>query len=62
MFAFALLNIIVCPFLVCNVLENGEKGCCVAIIVLQMHCYYKCSMALHHGAVGLSAVCDCGIS
>ena len=31
-------------------------------IVLQMYCYYKCSVALPHGAMGWSAVCDCGIS
>ena len=24
--------------------------------------YYKCYVALPHGAVGWSAVCDCGIS
>ena len=33
-----------------------------AIIVLQMYCYYKCSKALPDGAVGWSAVCDCGVS
>ena len=27
-----------------------------------MFCYYKCSVALPHGAVGWSAVCDCGMS
>ena len=27
-----------------------------------MYCYYKQSVALPHGAVGWSAVCDCGIS
>ena len=32
------------------------------IVVLQKYCYYKCSVALPHGAVGLSAMCDCGIS
>ena len=31
-------------------------------IVLQIFCYCKISVALPHGAVGLSAVCDCGIS
>ena len=31
-------------------------------IVLQMYSYYKCPVALPHGAVGWSAVCDCGIS
>ena len=38
--------------LVCNHLEEEEKAGCFAIIVLQMYCYYKCSMALPHGAVG----------
>ena len=32
------------------------------IIVLQMYYYSKCSVALPHGALGWSAVCDCGIS
>ena len=32
-----------------------------AIIVLQMYCYFKCSVALPHDAVGWSAMCDCGI-
>ena len=39
-----------------------RKAYCFAVIVWQMFCYYKCSLALLHGAVGLSAVCDCGIS
>ena len=59
MFVFASLYITLCPFYFCNHLEK-EAGC-FAIIVLQMFCYYKCYMAILHGAVGLSAVCDCGI-
>ena len=39
-----------------------KKAGCFAIIVLQMHFYYKCSVTLSHSAVGWSAVCDCGIS
>ena len=31
------------------------------LVVLQMYCYHKCSVTLPHGAVGSSAVCDCGI-
>ena len=31
-------------------------------IALQMSCYCKCSVALPRGAMGWSAVCDCGIS
>ena len=34
----------------------------IAIIVLQMYCYCKCSVALLRGAVGWSALCGCGIS
>ena len=33
-----------------------------AIVVLQMYHYYKCPVALPHGVVVWSAVCDCGIS
>ena len=48
--------------LVGNHIEEEEKAGCFAFIVLQMYCYDKCSVALPHGAVGCSAVCDCGIS
>ena len=41
---------------------RGIENWLFAFIVLQMYCYYKCSVALPHGAVGWSAVCDCGIS
>ena len=36
----------------------------VALLVLSyiFNCYYKCSVARPHCAVGWSAVCDCGIS
>ena len=43
----------------------SRRACAVplfAIIVLQMYCNYKCSVALPHGAVGWSALCDCGVS
>ena len=33
-----------------------------AIIVLQVYCNYKCSVAVPRGAMGWSAVCHCGIS
>ena len=48
--------------LACNQLEEEEKAGCFAIIVLQMYCYNKCYVALPHGAVVWSAVCDFGIS
>ena len=31
------------------------------LLLSQMYCYYKCSVALPVGSVGWSAVCDCGI-
>ena len=61
MFGFVYFCITVCPFKVCNHLEEEEKASCCAIIVLQMYCYYKCSVALPRGVMGWSAVCDCGI-
>ena len=59
---FGNLCITLCPFLFCNHLEEEEKAGCFAVIVLQMYCYYKCSVALPHGAMGWSAVYECGIS
>ena len=32
------------------------------LVALLMSCYCKCSVALPHGAMHRSAVCDCGIS
>ena len=58
-FCYALLC---AHFSFATILKEGEKAVCFAIIVLQMYCYYKCSVALPHGAVGWSSVCDCGIS
>ena len=53
MFVFILLCITLCSFYVFNHLEEEENAGCFAIIVLQMYCYYKCSVALPRGAVGL---------
>ena len=62
MFIFVLLCITLCPFLFCNHLEEEEKTGCFAIIVLQMYCLCKFSVALIEGALRWSAVCDSGIS
>ena len=62
MFVFVLLCITLYPFQFCNNLEEEENAGSFAIIVLQIYCYYKCSVTLPHGAKGWSAVCDCGIS
>ena len=42
--------------LVCNQLEEEKKADCFAIIVLQMFCYYKCSVAFPYGAVDVIVV------
>ena len=34
----------------------------VALLVFWMSCYCKCPVAFPRGAMGWSAVCDCGIS
>ena len=56
---FDLLCITLCPFLFGNQLEEEEKDGYFAFTFLQMYCYNKCSVALPHGALGWSAVCDC---
>ena len=56
MSVFVLLCITLCPFYFCNHLEEEEKAGCFAVIVLQMNCYYTCSVALPRGAVGWFAV------
>ena len=39
-----------------------ETVCCFAFFAFRMPCYCTCPVALPRGAVGLSAVSDCGIS
>ena len=39
-----------------------ERAGCFTFIVFSMSCYCECPVTLSHGAVGWSAVCDCGIS
>ena len=43
-----------------SILKRKRK--LVALLLLQMYCLYTYSVAFPHGAVGWSAVCDCGIS
>ena len=49
-------------FSFCNHLQKEKEAGWFATIVLKMYCYYKCNVALAHGAVGWSSVCDCDIS
>ena len=46
----------------CRHLDEEERAGCFAFIVFWISCYCKCPIALPHGAMGRSAVCDCGIS
>ena len=46
-----------------DMIYEKEKAFSIfTVIVFQMSCDSKCSVARSHGAVGLSAVCDCGNS
>ena len=56
MFCYASLNVHSCFAII---FKKKRKN---VIIVLQMYCYYKYSVAVPHDTVGWSAVCDCGIS
>ena len=57
---YVLLYVTLCPFKFCNHLDREERAVCFAkFVFLVSHC---CCVALPCGAMGLSAVCDCGIS
>ena len=43
-------------------LGGEERACCFTLIVFLVSCDCQCFMTLPLCAVGLSAVCDCGIS
>ena len=43
-------------------IDGEESAGCFALTVFLMSCDMQCCVALSHGAVGWSAVCDCGIS
>ena len=49
-------------FLVLQSSCEDERAGRFAFIVFLMFCYIKCPVALPHGTVGGSAICDCGIS
>ena len=48
--------------LFCNHLDGEERAGCFALTVCLMSCDNQSSVALPHDALGLSAVCDYGIS
>ena len=56
------INVIASTAFYMKLFDKEEKAGCFACIVFWMSCYCKCPVSLPHGAVELSAVCDCGIS
>ena len=62
MLVFVLVCVTLCLLQFCNYLDKEERAGCFAFIVFWMYYHCKCPVALPHGAVGGSAVCDCGIS
>ena len=58
-----LLYSTLCPSSFAIILMGKRKRViCFTLTVFLIACDSQCSVALPHGAVGWSAVCDCGIS
>ena len=57
---FVFVFVCICVYSSFAVIFEGKKEL-IAFIVLRVSCYCKCSVILPHGAVGWSALCDCGI-
>ena len=58
-----LLYSTLCPSSVAIILMGKRKrASCFTLTVFLMACDSQCSVALSHGAVGWSVVCDCGSS
>ena len=58
LFCYALL----CVHSSFEIILGGGGAGCLAIVVFLMYCYYRVSVARPRGAMGWSAVCDCGIT
>ena len=52
----------VLSFLVLQSSCRGKESWLLCFYCLTDACYSKCTVALPHGAVGWSGLCDCGIS
>ena len=52
----------VAAFLVCNHLDGEERAGCFTLFVFLVSCDCYCSLALPDDAMGLSTICDFGIS
>ena len=62
MLVFVSVCISLTPFYFCNHFDEKERAGCFAFIVFLMSCYCQWYVALPRGAIGLSTVCDRGIS
>ena len=51
-----------CPSSFAIILMGEERACWSTLTVFLVYCDSQCSVALPHGAMGWSVVCDCGIS
>ena len=62
MFCYAVLSVF-CSFTVILLMKREKEGDrCFSLIVFLLVCVCYSSKPLSYGAVGWSAVCDCGIS
>ena len=64
MLVFVLVCITLYPFYFLQLSSRGRESwlLCFYLIVFWMFCYCKCLVAFLHGALGWSAVYDCGIA
>ena len=60
--ALCLVFVLLYSFEFYNHPGKEERAGCFTLIVFLMSCDCLCSLTLPHGAVGWSAVCECGIS
>ena len=47
---------------VATILMVEERAGCFTVFIFLLSCDFYCYVAITYGAVGWSAVCDCGIS
>ena len=60
-FAHVFCYAVLCVLSSFAIILMGKRAGCFILFVLLMFCGCYCSIALLHGAMGLSAVYDCGI-
>ena len=58
LFWYALLNV----FSIFAIILKRKRELVTFLLLFLMSCYCKCPITFPHGAMGWSAICDCGIS